>query len=124
MPDNADKDAQRQKAGFDLDRLTVPELTALIENAEAMRRQKQEEARAALLAEFREKAAGLGLSFDAVLHGLSSTHGRARKASGVKVPVKYRGPRGEEWSGRGRLPQWVADAEKHGKSREEFSVKS
>jgi DNA-binding protein H-NS len=40
-----------------------------------------------------------------------------------RLPVKFRGPKGEAWSGRGKLPQWMADAEKQGKSRDEFMVK-
>ena len=34
----------------------------------------------------------------------------------------YRGPKGQEWSGRGRVPRWVRDAEAAGKNREEFAV--
>ena len=124
MSDTADrrKSGQGRAGTIELDGLTVQELTALIENAETMRHQKQEEAKGVLLAEFREKAAELGLSFDALLRGQSSPQARARKPGGGKVPIKYRGPKGEEWSGRGRQPQWVAEAEKHGRKREEFAV--
>ena len=116
------KSGQGRANSIDLGSLTVQELTALIENAETMRRQKQEEAKATLLAEFREKAAELGLSFDALLHS-APQHARSRKiGGGGKVPIKYRGPKGEEWSGRGRPPQWVAEAEKQGRKREEFAV--
>lgn len=49
---------------------------------------------------------------------------RARPAKSVKSPVKYRGPNGETWSGgRGRKPQWVAQALKEGRDLEEFAVK-
>ena len=115
------KSGQGRANSINLDSLTVQELTALIENAEALRHQKREEAKATLLAEFREKAAELGLSFDALLHS-APQHPRSRKISGGKVPVKYRGPKGEEWSGRGRQPQWIAEAEKQGRKREEFAV--
>ncbi len=36
--------------------------------------------------------------------------------------VKYRGPNGEEWSGRGRPPVWITEALDQGKSREDFVV--
>lgn len=36
--------------------------------------------------------------------------------------VKYRGPNGEEWSGRGRPAAWLAELEAGGRSREEFLV--
>lgn len=37
--------------------------------------------------------------------------------------VKYRDPQTmQAWSGRGKAPKWVTDAESRGKSREEFLV--
>ncbi len=41
------------KPPFDLDRLTVPELAALIEAAQAKRQEKMADSKTALLAEFR-----------------------------------------------------------------------
>jgi len=38
-------------------------------------------------------------------------------------PVKYRGPNGEAWSGRGSTPLWLRALEAEGKSRSEFLVK-
>ena len=38
----------------------------------------------------------------------------------MKTPIKYRGPNGEEWSGRGRLPGWLASLEAEGGNRESF----
>jgi len=43
--------------------------------------------------------------------------------SGVKVAAKYRGPKGETWSGRGSMPRWLADLVAQGKSRESFAIK-
>jgi DNA-binding protein H-NS len=40
----------------------------------------------------------------------------------AKVAVKYRGPAGQEWSGRGRKPLWLAQALAEGKTIESFSV--
>lgn len=43
---------------------------------------------------------------------------------GVKTkqaaPVKYRGPNGETWAGRGRTPGWLSTLENAGASRESF----
>ena len=36
------------------------------------------------------------------------------------APVKYRGPNGETWAGRGRTPGWLAALESGGASREQF----
>ena len=66
------------------------------------------------------------------LYGLTAADlGFARGGPGnsrpnpAKSPVKYRGPNGETWSGgRGRKPQWVAQALKEGRNLEEFAVKN
>lgn len=42
---------------------------------------------------------------------------KAKKVGG-KVPVKYRGPNGEAWTGRGRTPAWILAQEAAGRSRE------
>jgi DNA-binding protein H-NS len=38
------------------------------------------------------------------------------------VPIKFRGPTGETWSGRGRPPGWLVALEGQGSSRAEFKV--
>ena len=51
--------------------------------------------------------------------------GGARKPRddiGTKRAAKYRGPNGEEWSGRGRTPNWLAALEAEGRRREEFLI--
>lgn len=46
--------------------------------------------------------------------------------SGAKTkqaaPVKYRGPNGETWAGRGRTPGWLSALESSGSSREQFKT--
>ena len=129
MSENADVPAD------DLDRMTVQQLTTLIAAAEAKRRDKLEDARAALRAEMEQRTAELGISAG----DLFSTAGqqvpaeqaagkngtRARKPRddiGTKRAAKYRGPNGEEWSGRGRMPNWLAALEAEGRGREEFLI--
>ncbi len=118
-----------------LDGMTVPQLTALIAAAEAKRRDKLDDAKAALRAEMERKAAELGIA----LGDLFSTPGqqapaeqaaakngrRTRKPrddTGAKRAAKYRGPNGEEWSGRGRMPNWLAALEAEGRGRKEFLI--
>ena len=129
MSENADVPAA------DLDRMSVQQLTALIAAAEAKRRDKLDDARAVLRAEMQRRTAELGISAD----DLFSTAGqqapaeqaavkngkRARKPrddTGTKRAAKYRGPNGEEWSGRGRMPNWLAALEAEGRKREEFLI--
>ncbi len=47
---------------------------------------------------------------------------KPRGDTGVKRAAKYRGPNGEEWSGRGRVPKWMAVLEAEGRNREEFLI--
>jgi hypothetical protein len=41
---------------------------------------------------------------------------------GVKVPPKYRGPKGETWSGRGIHPRWLAALLKRGRRLDEYAI--
>ncbi len=119
----------------DLDRMTVQQLTTLIAAAEAKRQDKLDDAKAALRAEMERKAAELGISADdlfsaagqqAPAEQAATKNGtRTRKPrddAGVKRAAKYRGPNGEEWSGRGRTPNWLAALEAEGQKREEFLI--
>jgi DNA-binding protein H-NS len=103
----------------DLDSMTVPELWALATAATTKAQEKIEAAKQAVLDETRAKLAELGVDFD----GLLKAPKPAKKAKATaSVPVKYRGPKGETWTGRGKLPHWLAEAEKRGRKRDDFSV--
>ena len=41
---------------------------------------------------------------------------------GVKVPPKYRGPKGETWAGRGVHPRWLAALLKRGHKLDEYAI--
>lgn len=101
-----------------LDRLTPARLSEVVEAVEEMRSAKEVEVKEALLAEFRERAAEAGLSFDALFGAR-----RTRRGVGQAVAAKYRGPNGETWSGRGRQPNWLTALEATGRNKEEFRIK-
>ena len=46
----------------------------------------------------------------------------APKKSAAKIPVKYRDNNGNAWTGRGKTPKWIVEAETGGKTRESFRV--
>ncbi len=48
---------------------------------------------------------------------------KPRKASRPPVEAKYRGPKGEEWSGRGLTPRWLKSLIAEGRTQEEFLTK-
>ncbi len=48
----------------------------------------------------------------------------ARKKTAKPVAPKYLDPAtGATWTGRGKAPRWIVDAEKAGKKREQFLIK-
>ncbi|MGE4369350.1 MAG: H-NS family nucleoid-associated regulatory protein [Burkholderiaceae bacterium] len=47
-----------------------------------------------------------------------------KAAKKIVVPAKYRDPQtGATWTGRGKAPRWLADAEANGTSRDSFLIK-
>ncbi|WP_436278834.1 H-NS histone family protein [Solimonas soli] len=73
-----------------------------------------------VIAEIREKMEKYGLTVADL--GLEKSPKRGAKKA-AKVAAKYRNPAtGETWSGRGRTPKWLADAEAKGQKRESFAV--
>lgn len=110
-------------ANINLDDLSAEELTALIRAAEERRLAKVGEAREALIREMRERAEALGLSLDQLVGGSASPARRkTRSDAGTSATVRYRGPEGETWSGRGRPPGWLVALERSGKQRDTFQV--
>lgn len=57
---------------------------------------------------------------------LDGRKSRASKLAGRKVKPKYRNPerRSETWSGRGRMPVWMAAMVKKGKKPDDFLIKT
>jgi DNA-binding protein H-NS len=114
-----------------LDGLTVADLDQVIAEAERQREARRESGKRELVEEFRAKAQAMGLALEELL-GSPAQAGRpapkTRKpqkgAAAASPPVKYRNPdTGETWSGRGRMPKWMALAQERGRSREEFLTK-
>ena len=119
--DTARAPGKGRASSLNLDRLTIAELMAVIEEAETLRREKQEEAKVALLAKWQAEAAENNLSLDTILQGQKpeqAQSGKARRRTGGTVAAKFRNPEtGQTWSGRGREPTWIK-----GKNREEFKI--
>jgi DNA-binding protein H-NS len=54
-----------------------------------------------------------------------STAHKPAKSSGLrKVAIKYRDEKGNTWTGRGKTPRWLVEAEKAGKSRDAFKIQT
>ena len=58
----------------------------------------------------------------------NSRRRRSRKADAAprkpatKIPVKYRDDKGNVWTGRGKTPKWIVQAENDGMTRESFKI--
>ena len=101
----------------------------LLEQAEQQRQQELTEA----LESISKTVSELGISLEELFDylkgaGFKATRG-SRKAKTAKaktgaVAAKYRNPAtGDTWSGRGRAPTWLREAEEKGKSRDKFLIK-
>ena len=108
-----------QKAVFAmLHQLDLEELTTLIERANARREQLKAEMRETVRAELEAHAARFGMRLEDVLGPRIEKRVETRR----KPKVKYRGPDGETWSGRGRVPRWLAALEAKGQDRTKFKA--
>jgi DNA-binding protein H-NS len=79
-----------------------------------------------LRAQVTETAQTLGISIQE-LFGLPSLPReritRETKHAKGKLPPKYRGPHGEEWSGKGPSPRWMKPYLAKGKTKQDFLIK-
>jgi DNA-binding protein H-NS len=114
-----------------LDGLMTADLRKVIQHAQALVEQKTEGERRSFIAEMTTRAKDLGMSVadilgKAVPAGMRSSRlGAKKKAAPAKkgsAPVKYKGPGGETWAGRGRPPRWLSALEAEGKNRADFAV--
>ena len=102
----------------DVDKMSYAELTEMELRIQRAKAGKQDAERKAL----RDKVAAM---VKAEGFEVSDLFGKGRKGKGT-VAVKYRDPKDPEntWTGRGRMPRWMAAATKGGKAKkEDFLVK-
>lgn len=96
----------------------MPKYEDLVKQIESLQKQAEEVRKAELRAvinEIKDKMAAFGITAD-------DLGGRRRQSTGTVKP-KYRDPQtGTTWTGRGRAPRWVTDAEARGVKRESFLI--
>ncbi len=128
MPDESKVDnatpAGEKVGAANLEQMTASELRQWIAKAQALEGKKIEEEKRKLLSIFQRDAKKLGFSVNVDWAPLATLEPEAKapKRSRGKVGTKYRGPNGEEWSGRGRHPRWVAALKAEGRNLEEFRI--
>jgi DNA-binding protein H-NS len=112
-------------ASIDLDSLSARQLTELIQAAEQKRQEKAQSERLTLIQEMTKKAEDLGLTLEDLVGSRTPRPAPApRRNTGSKpVAAKFRGPNGEEWTGRGRMPNWLVAQVTSGRKRDDFLIK-
>jgi len=96
-------------------------IAALQKMAEKIKKKDKAPAIRAILVEMRKRGVTLA-ELKAAAKGNSAAPKPARKRA--VVAAKYRHPgTGATWSGRGRTPIWIVEAEKAGHSRDSFAIK-
>jgi DNA-binding protein H-NS len=101
----------------DLEQMSPAELKALQARIERLKLEKREADRVALRAKITELAREYGFDIKELIG-----QGRGRNGS---VAAKYRDPQNPEntWTGRGRMPRWMAAAMKGSrKTKEDFLI--
>ena len=95
-----------------LDKLAYAKLAALRARVDRVMQRKLDAQRAKLRGQLEALAKQHGFSLSEVFDG---------EQAGVRRPVKYRDPKDPRntWTGRGRIPRWMAAALKNGKARKE-----
>jgi len=84
---------------------------------------REVQARLSLLDAYQPASAGHPIRHVSARRGVDAWDGRSRtKLKGRKAPIKYRGPNGEMWSGRGSTPRWLALLETRGRRRDGYLV--
>ena len=104
---------------FDFSKHSLEELAEIRRSVEAEIQSRQAQEVEALRAKVAEAAQTLGMSVEEML-GLGGT--RQRRYAKGSQPPKYRGPNGEEWSGRGPAPRWMKPFLAQGKTKADFLI--
>jgi len=99
-----------------LEKMSYKQLAEMEVRIQRLKIEKQNSERAAVRKQLTDLAARHG--FD-IRELLGKTHKRKSR-----VAVKYRDPKDpmNTWTGRGRMPRWLAAATKAGKSRDDFLI--
>ena len=105
-------------ARTDLDKMSYAQLSSMEQRIERLKTEKRDAEREALRKKLTDLAKQNG--FD-----IRELFGLRRRGKGIVAP-RYRDPNNpaNTWTGRGRVPRWMAAAMKGGKAkREDFSIK-
>jgi DNA-binding protein H-NS len=102
-----------------LDDLDVAALRQVADHALALIQERNGPDKRTFIGEVTARAISLGGSITG-LFGKSAD--KPAVSTAPSSPVRYRGPDGQTWTGKGKLPKWLAELEANGKKREDYAV--
>ncbi len=115
---------KQETAPLDFSAYSFDELVEIKKEIEDEVRSRKAKEIEALRTKVSESAQSLGISVEELLGFSTSARGkRETKHPRGKQPARYRGPSGEEWSGRGPSPRWMKPLLAKGKTKEDFLIK-
>lgn len=103
----------------DLSGMTAQELEKLAKDARELAIKKKEEEKQRLRADLAKRIRDAGFTIEEIFPRSETASKKTRTSE-----VKYRDPAdpSRTWSGRGRKPRWLVDAEAAGRSLKDFAV--
>lgn len=104
----------------ELEDMSPAELDELMQNAAKAKAEAEKRHKKECKAAVQKVLAEYGYSIDELYPRLSSGGPKSKQSKGE---AKFKNPEtGEIWTGQGRRPKWLVEAEEAGHSREEFRV--
>jgi DNA-binding protein H-NS len=112
---------KQEQPVLDFSTYSLSELLEVKKDIESEIHSRQAKEIEELRAKVAETAQTFGVSIEEIM-GLQTGKRGTRYAKG-KQPARYRGPGGEEWSGRGPAPRWMKPLLEKGKTKEDFLIR-
>jgi len=113
----------RTAVPLDFSRYVFSDLVEIKQALQDEIQSRKDQELAALRSQMTESARMLGVSVEELV-GVSKRGTRQTRHPRGPQPPKYRGPNGEEWSGRGPSPRWMKPLLAKGKTKADFLIKS
>lgn len=104
----------------DISKLNYKELIELEKEVQKLIEIKREDEKKQFINTVKELSSQSGFDLEDIFDSVYKAKNKKTKKA---VEIKYKGPNGETWSGRGRQPVWIKTALENGKILEDFEVK-
>ncbi len=113
---------KQQTSDLDFSAYSLPKLLKVKKEIETEIQSRQAKEFEELRAKVAATAQTFGVSIEEIM-GLSRPGKRLTRHPRGKQPARYRGPNGEEWSGRGPSPRWMKPLLAAGKTKDDFLIR-